>query len=536
MTGSTPPTSATRAASKRAPRAAKQPGHPAAKRQKRRQEPLDVAYRWDVTEDRLLWGRGAKMLLGAAPHQHFASGQAFAERVRGAHTLTRTHAILFSNETDDGHGVPYWVTYGFERRDGVTLWLHDSGRWFAGRDGRPAYAEGVVRRAPAPLAQDLQIASQDFVSLIERDCARLTSHSNAALMTFQLPEAEIGHNLWLDRLRAFARHGDRIGWVGRMMVLCARACPADVAQAAAHRIAESLSRDTGLPIAAFAVSVPQQARNALSALQKAEHYWAGPQGDDSTLLNRAIRALNTRSLIMAKQPIVAARSRHIMLYEGLARIPAANGHYEPTEEFIAALMAHGSITLLDHRMMSLALDALEADPKLILAVNVAPQSLAHADWFRYAEVRLSRRPDLAQRLILEITEQVDWALLRHHKAQTDAILSWGTRLALDDFGTGRTSLRHLTAMKTSLIKIAGPFVQNLTRSIEDRHCVGAMIDLARTMGLQTIAEWVEDEATAHFLEERGIDFMQGRLFGGAEPVSQLPTQALSQTRRRSAMG
>ena len=500
-----------------------------------RRQANELAYRWEIAEDRLHWGHGAARFFSVPHLRHLKTGQAFAERLTGAPSLTRTHAILFSNETDDGYGVPYRVAYGFAQEDGTTLWLHDSGRWFAGRDGRPAYAEGLVRRAPAPLSADHDPHPVDFLSLIEQDCATLSARTSAALMAFLMPEAEIGASEWLARLRCFARHGDRIGWVGRHLILFARACPEDVAPAAAHRIAESLSRDTGVPIASCAIRIPRDAQTALAALQGAERHFAGPHADQTDPLNRALRALNTRTITMALQPIVAASSRDIIFYEALARIPNAYGGFEPTQDLVAALEAHGSIALLDHRILSLTLDALEADPTLSLTVNVAPRSLADADWFRYAEVRLSRRPDLAQRLIFEITEQADWAMLHHHRATTDAILAWGSRLALDDFGTGRTSLRHLTTMKTSFIKIAGPFIQNITRSIEDRQCVGAMIDLARHMGLQTIAEWVEDEATAHFLEERGINFMQGRLFGAAQHAPLSFAEKAPRLLSRSAM-
>lgn len=524
MTGkNTPPT--------RAGKAAKPPSTALKRRQ-----PTELAYRWEIGEDRLHWGHGAARFLGVSHLRHIKTGQAFAERLRGAPGLTRTHAILFSNETDDGHGVPYRVAYGFHRQDGSTLWLHDTGRWFAGRDGRPAYAEGLVRLAAAPSVSEREPHPVDFLSLVEQDCASLPQRTSAALMAFMMPEAEIGASEWLTRLRCFARHGDRIGWVGRMLILFARACPDDVAPAAAHRIAESLSRDTGVPIAACAIRMPRDAQTALAALQAAEHHFAGPHADQTDPLNRALRALNTRTITMALQPIVAASSRQVVFHEALARIPKADGLYEPTEDLVAALEAHGSIALLDHRILSLAIDTLETNPTLTIAVNVAPRSLADADWFRYAEVRLSRRRDLSQRLIFEITEQADWAMLHHHRTSTDAILAWGARLALDDFGTGRTSLRHLTAMKTSFVKIAGPFVQNITRSIEDRQCVGAMIDLARHMGLQTIAEWVEDEATAHFLEARGINFMQGRLFGAAEHAPVAHATIRPRLRSRSAMG
>jgi EAL domain-containing protein (putative c-di-GMP-specific phosphodiesterase class I) len=233
---------------------------------------------------------------------------------------------------------------------------------------------------------------------------------------------------------------------------------------------------------------------------------------------------------------VAAGSRVPVFYEALARIPDAQGGLESTQELVAALEAHGSIALLDHRMLSLAMDALEADPALKLAVNVSPRSLADTDWFRYAEVRLSRREDLASRLLFEITEQADLGVVAHIQPQIMAMREWGAQLAIDDFGMGRTSLRHLNILPIETVKIAGNFIQNLMYSIEDRQFVSALIGLAQQCGLKTVAEWVEDESTAVFLEKCGVDFMQGRLFGAAE--IRLPTYRpqLKPKRRASALG
>jgi EAL domain-containing protein (putative c-di-GMP-specific phosphodiesterase class I) len=101
---------------------------------------------------------------------------------------------------------------------------------------------------------------------------------------------------------------------------------------------------------------------------------------------------------------------------------------------------------------------------------------------------------------------------------------------------GRTSLRHLNVLPIETVKIAGNFVQNLMRSIEDRQFVSALIGLARQCGLKTVAEWVEDEPTAVFLEKCGVDFMQGRLFGAAE-IAPLPQRSYPKPKRHaSAVG
>ena len=93
----------------------------------------------------------------------------------------------------------------------------------------------------------------------------------------------------------------------------------------------------------------------------------------------------------------------------------------------------------------------------------------------------------------------------------------GCQVALDDFGAGYTSFRNLRKLGVDLVKIDGAFVQNITRSDDDRAFVHTLIDLARRLGVKTVAEWVQDEAAAAMLADWGCDYLQGALVGLASP-------------------
>ena len=88
-------------------------------------------------------------------------------------------------------------------------------------------------------------------------------------------------------------------------------------------------------------------------------------------------------------------------------------------------------------------------------------------------------------------------------------------MALDDFGAGYTSFRNLRKLGVDIVKIDGSFVQNLRRSEDDRAFVQTLIDLARRLGLETVAEWVQDEESAAILADWGCDYIQGELIGRA---------------------
>jgi EAL domain-containing protein (putative c-di-GMP-specific phosphodiesterase class I) len=91
----------------------------------------------------------------------------------------------------------------------------------------------------------------------------------------------------------------------------------------------------------------------------------------------------------------------------------------------------------------------------------------------------------------------------------------GCRVAIDDFGAGNTSFRNLRRLGVDIVKIDGSFVQNLARSADDRLFVRTIVELAKGLGLATVAEWVQDEESAAMLAEWGCDYLQGFLVGSA---------------------
>src|SRR5205814_8654922 len=89
----------------------------------------------------------------------------------------------------------------------------------------------------------------------------------------------------------------------------------------------------------------------------------------------------------------------------------------------------------------------------------------------------------------------------------------GCRSAIDDFGAGYTSFRNLRRLGVDMIKIDGAFVQNLTRSEDDRVFVRTLVELGRSLGIETVAEWVQDDEAAAILAGWGCDYLKGDLIG-----------------------
>ena len=123
--------------------------------------------------------------------------------------------------------------------------------------------------------------------------------------------------------------------------------------------------------------------------------------------------------------------------------------------------------------------------------------------------------DFAQQqpIVLEITERQlveDFGAMREDLKQ---LLEYGFRLALDDFGSGYSSFLYLAELPISFIKIEGWMVRNMQYNDRILSMVTSVVMLAKTLGMKTIAECVEDERTAEILRDMGVDWGQGFHFG-----------------------
>ena len=97
----------------------------------------------------------------------------------------------------------------------------------------------------------------------------------------------------------------------------------------------------------------------------------------------------------------------------------------------------------------------------------------------------------------------------------------GCRFALDDFGAGFSSFYYLKYLPVDFLKIDGDFITSLRRSRTDQAVVKAIVNLSRSLGKKTIAEFVGDEETVELLREEGVDFGQGFHIGRPFPVSEM---------------
>jgi EAL domain-containing protein (putative c-di-GMP-specific phosphodiesterase class I) len=124
-----------------------------------------------------------------------------------------------------------------------------------------------------------------------------------------------------------------------------------------------------------------------------------------------------------------------------------------------------------------------------------------------------------KQLIFEVTETAAIGNMAAARGCAERLRALGCRFALDDFGAGFGSFYYLKHLPFDFIKIDGEFVRSCTIDPTDRLVVRAVVELARGMQKQTIAEFVGDEETLAILQELGVDYVQGFHLGKPAPLA-----------------
>jgi diguanylate cyclase (GGDEF)-like protein len=540
-----------------------------------------AAFAWDIATDAITWSDHAAVFADI-PAEALASGAEFSKLIEPTRGI-RSDALGHSPAARGSDGVPYRVEYGVRTSTSApVLWIEESGCWFAGPDGKPARAQGIVRvnnERHAHEEQLLKLSRHDpltgelnrthlVAALAEAIEETTRFRSSSAFMLIGIDHlARINDAFGFDvadavisevgkRIRARLRGGDVLGrFSGNKFGLILKNCTVDDMNVAAERFLAAVRDDVvptrSSPVSVTAsigaVSVPRYARNADEAINRAHEtldmakrrrsgsfsLWRPNVERDAQrrvnirVTDEIVTALNERRIVMAFEPVVEARSRDAAFYECLVRMEQDDGQVLLAPDIVPVAEKLGLIRLVDHRVLELVVAELAASPSVHLSLNISPDTTMDPDWWSSIESLMRAHPGVAERLIVEITETVAIQDIDDVRGFVTRLKNFGSKIAIDDFGAGYTSFRNLRKLGVDIVKIDGAFVQNIARSADDRAFVQTLIDLARRLGIKTVAEWVQDDESAVMLREWGCDYIQGRLIGLAS--SQRPWAAPAET-------
>jgi len=520
-----------------------------------------AAYCWSTGDDSLQWSANVAAGLGFERIEQISSGADYASFIE-AGSGTGRHDAAQRAPVRDGKGRVFETVYCLVLPPGTEprrLWVEDRGVGYFDDNGRLEHVQGIVRRLATTEAlksangAEQQADRQRLARILED---RLTdTYAEGGEFGFvlvaldrlgQLNDAygfhvadEVIDIVW-QRLRARLGEGEEIArFSGSKFGIILRHWPHEGLAGAAERFVTAVN-DTPPRTSAGAVAAhvsaggliaPRQGRNvaeifahAQDALQSARTSARGTFTSYTPSFDRAaerrsnlrfaddiVSALGDDRVTLAFQPIANSVSRDVAFHECLVRINGRDGRVFDGSAIIPTAERFGLTRLIDRRTLELAFSALDAEPDLRLSVNVSPTTIHDGVWMHLLEQNARR--GLCERLIIELTETTSIADLESVRRSVHWLHGLGCKVAMDDFGVGYTSFRNLRRLGVDMLKIDGSFISTLMQSHDDRHFVRALLDLARNLDIETVAEWVLDEATAQQLVEWGCTYLQGELIG-----------------------
>ena len=524
----------------------------------------DLHYVWDLEADAIRWSENALERLGYEDSTAISTGLAFQSRINPEDLPQRRLALL----NHYGGGEPYECEYRLRMADGGFCWVHDVGRAEFSEDGDPRLLAGALRIITARKKVEArleQLANYDeLTGLFNR--SRLREGLEHMLLYFQRYE-ESGAYLAIsidrlavisdafgveaadavivtvaERIQQCLRTSDILASTARgaFGVVLAR-CPEANIEKAATRIRKAVRRAPAetpagpihVTISAGAIAIPRLAQGPCDTMGKAELaldqarrigsdqfcvYAQNPTDrrhyQESLRVAELVQdAVRRDRLLFAFQPVVDVRGGHPAFYECLMRIRGEDGGLISAAKFMPVVERLGMARLIDRHALAMAVRELEAAPGITLALNISSITATDRSWLRRLTTLIKRRPDLAPRLVVEITETFAMHDVEEMSTFVSAVRDLGCRVALDDFGAGYTSFRHLKALTIDIVKIDGSFVRDAAANIDDLMFIRTLVSLADGFGLATVAECVEDARTAEVLTAEGVSYLQGYHIG-----------------------
>ena len=534
----------------------------------------DVAYEWDLTEDRVVWSGDLGEFRSCGFSGVESPGADFLRRLDPEDVINRRRALHSHITAGEGFDVEYKI----HRDDGTTLWANERGLVERDGDGRPVRLVGTLRivtarkEAEARLVYESEhdaktgLYNRAKVAAVLEDvighCRAFDDHGlylSLGIDRISVVNDAFGHDTGDAVLREIAARldarpsiADVVGRVsGDTYGLIFAQCPEEQIEDLVIRVLETVrshpietpSGPLHVTASVGCVAFPVGKETATDVMAKAElamrqakdagrntHFRYEETRDKAAadrelmaIAERVQRAMNDHRLLLAYQPIVRATNTEVAHYECLLRMIDEDGRISSAGAMMPAIEEIGLIGRIDRLVLDLAVKELRDNPEISLALNVSGATTSDDAWLNKM-VKLARDyPDVPHRMLVEITETAIMDDVNVAADFVSALRELGCNVALDDFGAGYTTFRNLRALPINVVKIDGSFVQRVSLERDNQIFVEALVTLAHGFDLETVAECVETSHDASILTAYGVDFLQGYYFG--KPDTNRPWQS-----------
>jgi diguanylate cyclase (GGDEF)-like protein len=239
-------------------------------------------------------------------------------------------------------------------------------------------------------------------------------------------------------------------------------------------------------------------------------------------------ALAADRFALFAQPILPLAAEHREpRFEILLRMVSENSELLPPEKFLSAAERYQLLPAIDRWVIRNSLAALSAHAASLrgramsFSMNISGASIASEDFLDFLQGMIADSNLPPEILCFELTETSAVSNLARADKLMQRLRGFGCSFALDDFGTGLSSLAYLKSLPVSVLKIDGAFVRDAAGNQRTESMVRAIAQLARTMGMETVAEYVETDELRTRMAALGVDYGQGFAIGRPVPIDQV---------------
>jgi diguanylate cyclase (GGDEF)-like protein len=249
---------------------------------------------------------------------------------------------------------------------------------------------------------------------------------------------------------------------------------------------------------------------------------------DIVVVQALHEALAADRFALFAQPILPlSAERTEPRFEFLLRMVSENSELLPPEKFLSAAERYQLLPAIDRWVIKNAIAALSSQASVLrgrgmrFSMNISGASIAAEDFLEFLQGTIADSGLPPEILCFELTETSAVSNLARADRLMQRLRGFGCTFALDDFGTGLSSLVYLKSLPVSVLKIDGAFVRDAGVNQRTESMVRAIAQLARTMGMETVAEYVETDELRTRMAGLGVDYGQGFAIGRPVPVDQV---------------
>jgi EAL domain-containing protein (putative c-di-GMP-specific phosphodiesterase class I) len=263
-------------------------------------------------------------------------------------------------------------------------------------------------------------------------------------------------------------------------------------------------------------------RYSVFALESDMRAMLGSQLNTAELLRSCLR---DDRLVLHMQPIVALHTGQVARWEALVRMQAPDGTLLQPASFLGIAERFGLAREIDRWVLGRAVDLIRdyerRGERMVVSVNISSVWLADEELPAKAGALIGRTGVDPSSLVFEIKERAAVRDQEGAKRLIDRLVSLGAQVAVDDFGLGFSSFDFFRRLQVRYLKIDGSFIRGIGDDPVNRALVRSMIEMAHTLGMAVVAEYVDSAETLSWLTDQQCDFGEGWFLGRARPIGEL---------------